>query len=78
MPDRDEIMDKLWDQDRRLVKVETELSGLHTQVATLRQQIDELIAHVGELRGSQKLILLFVGFGIPAIIGLELWNRLVR
>ena len=78
MSDQQEIMQALHDHDRRLVKVETELHGLHKEVGVLRAQLESLIDHVGELKGSHKLILAIVGFGVPAIIALELWNRIIQ
>lgn len=74
--EQQEILQALHDHDRRLVKVETELHGLHREVSVLRTQLAQLIGDVGSLSGGQKIILAIISIGVPLIAGLQIWGAL--
>jgi hypothetical protein len=74
--EREKILDAIHDHDRRLIRVETELKGLHTEVGGLASHITRLAEHVAELRGSSRWVFWIVTTGVPAIMALQIWDRL--
>lgn len=83
----EELQKQLHDHDIRLTRVETELQGVHKEIREQRVDIREnaklaqdiqkdvksLVSKIGELAGSQRVILWGLGaFGF-VLGGLELW-----
>lgn len=81
----DKVMEALHDHDKRLVAVETEMRGIHTEIralkadiaqnatvsATALEKISEVAIKVSGLASSHKLVLLLLGVGVPLLVGLE-------
>ena len=85
--DQQKIMSALHDHDRRLVAVETEVRGIHNEIRDLKAAITSVVQEtrgvaakmdtlgdkVGELTGTQRMLLWILGAGIPLLVMLEAW-----
>ena len=82
-----ELQKQLHDHDLRLTRVETELAGVHKEIREQREEIKinahiareigkdvkEIVLQLGELSGSQRIILWGMGAFGAVLGGLELW-----
>lgn len=74
------VQSKIWDHDVRITKLETELTGIHTELRQQREDIKEnkalasrVLMEVGKVAGQNKLILWIIGLAGALLSGLELW-----
>jgi archaellum component FlaC len=90
IPNHQDILDKIHAHDVRLTRVETqqtsmarEITEQTTQLEKLREgleklgdKLERLLVAYSSVDGRLKLVLAVIGFGVPAIIGLEIWAGL--
>lgn len=69
--------------DRRVIVLETEMHAVRHDVKEnaaiakrIGERVDEVYRMLGELSGGQKMLVWMFGVGIPALIGINLWNIL--
>jgi hypothetical protein len=90
IPNHQDILDRIHAHDVRLTRVETqqtsmarEITEQTSQLEKLREgleklgdKIEQLMVAYGSVDGRLKLVLVIIGLGVPAIIGLEIWAGL--